>query len=74
MTDPHVSSNHGVRHFTVADIMKYVPKSVLQMIEKKDGEEGNSSTRSTNVESRIQQIVCDIWSMNYDPLFFASKY
>jgi DNA-directed RNA polymerase III subunit RPC3 len=66
LTDPHGSHNHGVSHFTVADIMKYIPKSVVQMIEKKVGETGGSTT---NVESSIQQILCDLCSLNYHPHF-----
>ena len=66
LTDPHGSNSHGVSHFTVADIMKYIPKSVVQMIEKKVRDGGDSIT---NVESSIQQIFCDICSLNYHPHF-----
>jgi DNA-directed RNA polymerase III subunit RPC3 len=66
MTDPHVCNNHGVSYFTVADIMKYIPKSVIQIIEKNVGENGGSAS---NVESSIEQILCDLCSLNHHPHF-----
>ena len=62
LVDPNDSKHHSLSHFTVVDVLKYIPKSVVQMIEKKVG-------GSSTVECSIQQIFCDFCSMDYSPHF-----
>jgi hypothetical protein len=65
VTDVHANSR-CVSYFNVADLMKYLPKSVLNTLEKKIGD---SASSRFDLEHRIERILCDICALEYHPHF-----